>query len=287
MTTPGPRYPAKAPEAQAAPMGLIVSAAAPPANEGTRWMNGIAYEPEGCVEGAPTDPCTVGDEYHLTDAPPIVEWDPINLTLATKCSSVSSNEFDERQAAGRRNMLNDQERQLGAELWDGELAKVTPDIDRVNTWLADPESVSRLSTDAVGLVHGLACLDAYLTTNNGGQQGMIHATAQTFVHWASFRMLRWVGNRVLSPNGHIVVASPGYSGNSPEGRRDSQDVWAYATDMVTVRLGKLDVYDLKSTMDRAQNDMYVQAERPAMAEWQRCRHAGIQLALELCGDDYY
>jgi hypothetical protein len=286
MTIPGPRFPTKAPEAQVAESGLIISAASPPNGEGTRWLNGIDYEPEGCVTGEPTDPCTV-DEYLLTDQPPNVLWDPINLTLMTKCSSISSNEFEERQGRARRNLLNDQERQLGAELWDGDLAKLTPESERVNTWLADPESVSRLSVAAVGLVHGLACLDAYLTTNNGGQQGMIHATPQTFVHWASFRMLRWIGNRVLSPNGHLVVASPGYSGNSPEGLRASQNVWAYATDMVTVRLGEIKAYDLKDTIDRLNNDMYAIAERPAMAEWQRCRHAGIQLAVELCGDDYY
>lgn len=134
----------------------------------------------------------------------------------------------------------------------------------------------------VGLVHGLACLEQYLASNNGGQQGMIHATPQVVTHWASFRLLRREGNRILTFHDTIIVPSPGYSGNNPNGSIADDDVWAYATDMITVRLGEVQTFDLEDTVDRDNNTIQTIAQRRALADWQRCRHGGIRLAVDLC-----
>lgn len=266
--------PVPAPRAGAPRIGLIASGNSPQ-DEGDRWLNGITYKPEGCVEGTTLDPCDVG-EQDIPSSPNTVVWHPYELTLEADCSTFSGTEGWEERIT--RALAADEERQLGAELWDGALAQ-SQAPDSPNTWLANEPFDNLTESGAVGLVHGLACLDNYLLTHNGGQQGMIHCTGQTFVHWASFRLFRWVGNQALSPLDNIVVASPGYSGNSPLGVVGDDDVWAYATDMVQVRLGEV---EKNAVVDRRQNTVIAKAHRRAMAEWELCRHAGVQLAMSLC-----
>lgn len=282
-TAPGPLLRNVAPKAEAPEIGIIVSSDPQNPDETDRWLNGVTYLPEGCIEGQTHDPCDVGEQDD-SEGPESVAWHTYNLTLIDPCSNFSG-EWDQRQLRVERALIADEERQVGSELWDGTLAqaRIAVDSDYPNTWLTNEDTLDNLTeAGPVGLVHGLACLDNYLLTHNGGQQGMIHATGQAFVHWASFRMLRWVGNRVLSPLNNIVVASPGYSGNSPLGVKGDDDIWAYATDKVQVRLGKMKSYDVATAGDIRQNNYPAKAERPALAEWPRCRHAGVQLALSEC-----
>jgi hypothetical protein len=180
----------------------------------------------------------------------------------------------------------DTERQLGEELWTGNLAATAnlPDgTDWPNTWLADVGNVDILSEDGwVSPVHGLSCLEQYLAQTNGGQQGMIHATAQVASQWSFFNLVRDEGRRLVTVNDNIVVVSPGYTGSSPTGSVGDNDIWAYATDMVRVFVGEPKAYDLRETVDRVNNTIVSVAQRPALAEWQRCRHAGVRLALDSC-----
>lgn len=281
----GPRTPVNPPMAGAPRFGLLASASPAPRDEGARWTTGIAYEPEGCVEGATLDPCEPTN-ISASTKPGIVEWEPYILTVTEECSVFSSRE--ERAERVRRLLTMDTERQLGAELWDGGIGSTALLSDGStpwpNTWLANVADVDILSESGpVGLVHGLACLEQYLASNNGGQQGMIHATAQTLTHWASFSLLRREGNRILTFLDTVVVVSPGYSGNNPDGAIGDDNVWAYATDMVTVRLTPIDVpAEDEFTIDRENNTIGVTAARMALAEWERCRHAGVRLAMDLC-----
>lgn len=273
----------QAPRAKAPTQGLLASAASPEPQDlvDGHWKNGIAYQPRGCAQGQSIDVCDISTELGRTTNPNAVEWLPYGLIARYVCTTFSYRE--DREEIVRDLLIMDTERQIAAELWTGDLSNAS---GSPNTWLADSHNVVELTASAVGLVHGLACLDNYLLRHNGGQQGMIHCTGQVFDHWASFRLFRWVGNTVLSPLGNLVVASPGYPGTDPSGAIDDNNVWAYATDMVRVWLDdQIEVIDPIIGTNRQDNDIESTATRVGLAEWENCRHAGVQLAITLCGDE--
>lgn len=247
----------------------------------------MTYVPEGCGVGQTFSGCDniVDDNSTITDSslPGIVHWDPYFISVNERCSTFSVR-TDEMEGRVRRLLNNMQETILGAELWDGAQAQASGNS---NMWLANntsPNFVDLSGGTGVGYVRALACLEEYLADNNGGQQGVIHATTQVVTHWESFRLLRREGNNILTFQDTLVIPSPGYSGNDPSGTTGAGNVWAYATDVPRIFLGNVEVYvrPLQS-VDRYQNTVSVIAQRPALVEWQLCRHAGIQLDITPCG----
>lgn len=280
---------ATGPEVFAAPLatapryGLLASI--PPIT--TRLtVEGITYMPEGCVEGQTRNPCEPDDRV-IGDRPDNVEWRPYVISVFDQCSTFSG--FTEEEATARvMRLLNmDTERQLAHEFWTGDLAStaVDPNSDPwPNTWLANVADVDILSESGpVGFVHALACLEEYLAGTNGGQQGAIHATIQTISHWESFRLLRREGNRILTFQDNVVIQSPGYPGTSPDGTVGNNNIWAYATDMPRIYLGPIQgPWERKDQVDRDNNTVVMEVSRLGLVEWQRCRHAGVRLAMEVC-----
>lgn len=281
MTTPTGSTPVMAPMAGPPRFGIMASI--PMHNDYPRWSTGIKYMPEGCNNGQSFDIC---DPYDKEDRgmPEEVDWKPFAITVTETCSAFGMS-FEERQERVRRLIQSDTERQLGAELWDGAIAQQTPDSP--NTWLAkstEPEFVDLTGVSPAGYVRAIACLEQFLAENNGGQQGVIHATAQLVTVWESFRLLRREGNKILTFKDTLVIPSPGYSGNDPEGTTGSDNIWAYATDMPRWVVGDVQgPFDIEESMDRAENTIDVTASRLALIEWERCRHAGIQVLLSPCG----
>lgn len=283
------KIPVGAPPAAVPKFGLLASIPAETNSDG-RWMapdGVVAYSPEGCNEGRTLDPCSPADATNDTDNdhPDIVEWHPYILEVAERCSALGG--LDEGRARVTRLLQMDTERQLGLELWDGNVADAaTMPVSGdpwPNTWLADVANVDILTESGpVGLVHGLACLEQYLAENNGGQQGAIHATAQVVTHWESFRLLRREGNRVLTMQDTLVIASPGYTGTDPNGNIADNNVWAYATDLPRIFLGPIKAFDLQGSFNYTDNTGVFRAYRPALVEWARCRHAGVRLAVSRC-----
>lgn len=253
-----------------------------------RWFTPdsvISYKPEGCSEGATKDPCNPSNNT-AQSSPADVEWHAYILDWMEECSGFSGDEdFDEGRAVRGLNM--DTERQLGAEFWDGNLTQTaTMPVSGdpwPNTWLANVADVDILSeSGAVGFTHALACLEQYAAENNGGQQAAIHATVQTIVHWESFRLLRKEGGKILTFQDNLVIQSPGYSGTSPDGTIGDSNIWAYVTDVPRIFLGPVKTFPQEQTYNRDENTTTVYAARPALVEWQRCRHGGVRLAQDTC-----
>lgn len=277
-----PTQPVVAPLASPPRFGLLASSP-PVTDQGDRWKGGISYAPEGCNDGEVFGTCDYGTETSVLDGPATVSWYPYWLSVTTVCSTFSGVVEDAEVERTRRLLEQQTETLLGYELWAGNNAQI--ETDNPNTWLASPDAIDLTGLEPSGLVHGLACLEQYLAENNGGRQGMIHATAQVVTHWESYRLLRREGNRILTFKDTIVVPSPGYIGTSPTGTIGDEDVWAYATDAVRIWLGQPDTPNVKNQVDRRDNTAYVTIQRPALAEWERCRHAGIQLCVTPCGFD--
>lgn len=279
----GPRTPVSPLPAGAPMVGLLKSAVLA-GNDDGRWQNGLAYEPEGCVTGQTLDPCEPADIL-APEKPATVEWEPYVISVSEECSTFS--DITDRGARVRRLMSSMEESLIAHELWTGDLASgaFLPDgtTPWPNSWLSKFGDYDDLSeTGPVAHVHALACLQQYLADNNGGQQGMIHATSQTITHWESFRLLRREGNRILTMQDNIVVPSPGYPGTDHQGNIGDGNIWAFATDMVRVWLGPVQTFDRDDMIDRRNNTIVAVASRFALAEWQRCRHAGIQLDQQVC-----
>jgi hypothetical protein len=278
LANTGPRTRVEAPPATSPRYGLLASIPVTK-NVDPRWTTGISYKPEGCQEGQTFDICDP-DTRNDPTSPDVVEWDPYAISVADVCSTFSG--VDENNARVLRLLNADTERQLGAELWDGAVAQ-SGSLE--NNWLAvGSNSHGWTFTDLTGAspagyLESVSCLEQYLAENNSGQQGVIHATAQVVTAWESFRLVRKVGNEVLTFQDNLVIASPGYSGSGPDG----MGIWAYATDMPRIFLDAVQTFPAMDSIDRSDNTVTVVAQRIALVEWQKCRHAGIEIDIDPCG----
>lgn len=276
-------------------VGLIDSAVKPPAEEmaGGDWKMGIKYRPEGCATGQVffADCTPVNDDKIVSGAlPDTVEWIPYILSASFRCSTFGG-EWDELRAEIVRLMRGMTETLLGYEFWTGtKVSTTTRDIGDgngavplPNTWLADDAEVDVIGSGALEPFAALACLETYLLRRNGGQQGMIHASAGVVSQWDNSGALTRENGRIYTINRNIVVPSPGYPGTSPSGTLADGNVWAYATDLVRVWIDdRIDVSDLQGSVSYSGNIVEPVAQRVALAEWQRCRHGGVQIDVEAC-----
>lgn len=279
------RAPVMPPPAAPPRYGLLTSAA--PANDapGTRWVEGITYDPETGVSGYRTDVCDPGATDRAIAAPDgIVEWDPYVIGAGIRCTALAAPRQDWR-ARARRALDSQAEAQISAELWTGELAQ---EHGYPNRWLADVTSVDILTESGpVGLTHGLACLEQYLAECNGGQRGMIHATPQVATHWQGLDLLRREGKLLLTVLDTIVVPGSGYTGTDPDGNVGDGNVWAYATGMVTVRRDDQvdyagDPLANPEQVNRSTNLVELRAEQLALASWDGICHGGVRLDVTTC-----
>lgn len=269
------------PAAPPSPPTYGLSLAIEPIKSG-RWQGGIKYVPEGCTQGTTLSLYKV-QEKTPSNRPAEVVWIPYILSYYERCSTLSD-DFDEAAGRARRGLLVDTERQLAEEFWSGVISQseqwqgaVTP-----NTWLTNaPLTLTGTPTDAV---QALICLDAYLGHETTGEIGAIHAPIEVFDVWAAEDVIeKGPDGNWYTPIGNLVITSPGYSGDAPDDSGYPVGLWAYATDIPRVFLTDVRVPgEALQATDRLNNDMAVLAERIALAEWKRCRHAGIPIDVDTC-----
>lgn len=282
--------PVKAPLAVPPRHGLLVSLPTETLSQAL-GTEGITYVPEACNQaGGASDMCDPG-EFTYQVYPDAVEWRPYVLSVTEKCSTFSGT--SENEARVRRLMQVDTERQLGDELWNGTFASsaTMPDGNPYpNMWLANVASDDLTEPDtSKPPLNALTCLDEYLCDNNSGQPGVIHAPCDVLGYWKSLMVLEVEktenGWRYYSPLGNLVIPSPGYDGSSPSGQPASTaGTWAYATDTPRIFLGPIQVSEIPTSIDRANNTIEMVAQRAALAEWQLCRHAAVRTSIVPCGE---
>ena len=261
-------------------VGLLTAANEPETGD-MRWQAGFAYSPESTcdVPRIVADPCgiTDGDIDPYTE-PADVLWEPYIVHAAVTCTALGSVGRDD-EARARRRLAATEQRQIERELWRGDRAQAAGWDNRYLA-AATAEVVSGASS-GVSLAHGLACLEEYLADALDGRVGMIHATRQAVTHWAALDLIRREGNLLLTVHDtRVVPGSGGYDGSGP-GNVAAADgsVWAYATELVDVRLGEIDV---RPSFDYDLNDPVVVAQRIAVASWDGCAHGAVRLDLTTC-----
>ena len=278
----GPEAVVPAPPAAPPRVGLLVSARRP-TDDDTRWVNGFRYDPEHPGLGYITSVCDpTASDRDLDTNPGDVDWTPYVVGDGVKCSSFgfTSRDWD---AQARRAVEAITEYRLSRELWTGEQAQAE---SLPNRWLADVANVDIVTESGpVDAVQALACLEQYLADTIAGRRGMIHATWATVTWWMRFGLVRRDTGLLLSALDTIIVPGAGYDGSTPDGAPATNgDVWAYATDLVDVRLGPIEIIGgLNATgVNRTTNTVEIRAERAAAASWELAAHGGARIDLNVC-----
>lgn len=285
---------------QRPPRGATLLRSANPVTDGAeigdRWIAGLRYVPEPCgsgnivqaagycgsgFAGFPDD----GDDFPLGDE---VDYVPPYVAVVQECSVMGGpDELARIEERARRLLENCQTVGIARELWRGEIARDPngpgggDSTDLPNNYLANAASYDDLGDGAdFSLLDGLAALEEGLGGCSCGGAGMIHTTAQVVTYWNHLGVVeRQPDGRILTALGTLVVADPGYDGSGAGGASPAADggsSWAYATGMVDVRLGPVDVLADRGKI-RTQNDFLVYAFRPFAATFDPCCHLAAQL----------
>lgn len=274
--TPVPAPPARPPR-----FGLL-QAAVVDTDSTLRWEAGFTFNPESCTDGGVYDPCSPGV---LTPAEcrENIDTMPFGVWAGVKRSTAGL-DLSEARARARRSLEATQSWHIARELLLGEqaLASGWP-----NQRLTDPDS-DTITDGAVSPVDALACLEQYLGQCATGQQGMIHASRQVVTHWVKDYLVTRQGGQLVTALDTIVVADAGYDGSGPGATPvppADGAIWAYATGIVTVRLGPVEA--LPPEGDQAaytplSNDVAVFAQRLAGVAWDGCCHGAAQIDLDVC-----
>lgn len=291
----GPRAVVQAPRPAFPRMGLVASALGPPQNEDDRWLNGFAYAPENCAGAGAGEACNPDDvEKSVPTNLDEVAFIPFVVYAGDRCSPFELG----RDWPGRaRRLLEASEQyQIEAEFWSGAIAQnhnaglAGDDPDRwPNRYLADNSQADVLNVaptfGSMDATNALACLERALGECGQGQRGMIHATREVVTIWTARNLITREGNLLVSPNDNIVVPGTGYDGSGPDGQPGVDGrIWAYATDMVTVRRGPVLTLptDIREALDRSDNTVTYWAERLAAATFDGCCHAAIAIDAPAC-----
>lgn len=270
--------------------GLI--AAAPVVEDpDMRWAGGWEFQPEGCGIGGRDSIVCAGNTGVMDPerGPAIAVGDPVWIWAGDACSTFGTAERDWMGRA-RRQLAAIESFELASELWDGTIT-VADGLD--NRYLAGPGADSDTVTDGPSSpVTALACVEGALAVALHGAQGMIHVTNQLLTYLVGSQLVTRQGNLLVSPNGHIVVADAGYSGDGPGGGAATTAYqWIYGTPIIQVRLGPVelipgsldDARQLAAAMDRAVNDIVVLAGRVAGFQWSsECAHIAAQVNVGIC-----
>jgi hypothetical protein len=269
--------------------GLLAAAAA--VDDGERWEMGFTFTPEACgTSGRETfDRCQWTTNEMDPDRPPAaVTGDAFVVWAGERCSTIGYAARD-WQARARRQLEATRSYEVANELWTGDLLAADPDME--GRALTDARA-DVLTNGATSIVAALSCLDAGLTVCGRGRQGMIHVTPQVHAHAVAAQWSMLSGTTWMSPNGHIVVADAGYTGEGPADNVNAApgaSQWAYATSLIAVRLGEvrvtppaMDADGLPQTMTPATNSLFVLAMQPAAYQWDECCHLAAQIDLATC-----
>lgn len=288
------RAPVEAPQARPPRYGLL--AAAPTVDDPDLRVlaGGWKFQPEGCgLSGRDAVTCagSVSSAMDVAPGPDTVEGEAIWIWAGDECSTFGYQARD-WQGRARRQLAAVESFELAAELWDGTVT-TDADPDLPNRFLAMPAAESDTVTSGpTSVASALACLEQGLASTLRGQQGMVHVTPQVLTHLAAAQLVQQTGTVWTTPMGHVVVADAGYSGDGPGGvAGDANGQWAYATPMIQVRLGPVEVIPgsldgaqgLAAAMNRGVNDITVVAGRLAGFQWaNECAHLAAQVDVPVC-----
>lgn len=279
----------EAPAVQPPRYGLLASART--TEETSAAMGaGITWVPRMCgVSGRDAIDCfgsTASRALDVERPPDANESIPFAVWTAIECSAPWSQGLDFLGEV-REQLAATESYEVANELWTGDLAST--DAENDTFYLASTAS-DTLTNGGVAPIAALACLEQGLAQCAKGRRGMIHLTPQLLVQLMALRAVTQAGGLYLSPLGNIVVPDAGYDGSGPDGSAAGATQWAYATGMVSVRLGVVQTYPeslltdegLTIAMDIGDNTERAWAQRTALYQVDDCCHLAAEVDLPVC-----
>lgn len=266
--------------------GLLAVAARPDPG-GVEWEAGFGFNPESCDPAGlleiTCEATDVGDPKEAGDNPSPQTYTPAVIVAGHKCSTMSGDQGNTARA--RRHLATTESEALERLLWTGEATNSVLPVGRMH--LADSTATAVAAGAAIDFLHGLALVDHLLTVCAHNVQGMIHMAPYALAVFAEKNAVSLVNNRWLSPNGNLIVAGAGYTGQGPRANPSAAlpaaptfdaatppNQWIYGTSMVNVLLGEPETLD---DVDRAVNTRRVIGERTGAAFWDHCCQFAAQL----------
>lgn len=311
-----PLYPVAPPTYLPPLHGLLASAIPVTAEPQSRWLLGIAVEPEGWAEVHAIPGTWCGSDYEQVaglkpaESPPdTVAYYPFQLVTSYSCKIGRTG--DERRDKVRRFLDLGTGKAVEHELWTGAISDLSDTgnmrlaiagtgvggsltaADRAVVVNPGYDPATALSNAVpVSIAAGFQLLAQALADYGPGSKGMIHCTAEAGDAACNEAILVEDGRGGSSilrtrSRGDIVVVGSGYPGTGPGGDIPAEGfTWMHATSIVQVRLD--DIILLPATdaeaVNRKTNEWTVRAERAAAAYFDGVFQASVLVNLTT-GDD--
>lgn len=165
------------------------------------WQRGVEFSTSACIPGNLFPFCgTEGTDTKTSgSAPAVAEFESVVTYTAVNCSTLGKPNDDELRAYANQALAIQAEVQLGETMAFG----------TTNESLTDATTVGSGTTE----VEALAVLEDELADLLGNVQGTVHVSPGTLTFlFAEGAVIQNLNGTFQTPNGHVVVASPGYVG---------------------------------------------------------------------------
>lgn len=257
---------------------------------GDRWVDGFSFQPELNVDPDLLAACGGTSTAGATPDQPTVETVPWHAQVQDVCKSTFGYRGRDYVQRAVTALAAATPKAVEFEFWTGETAQAAgwPNLYLTNGTATD---VTPTPGTAVTLDEGVALLEQALADCGSGARGMIHCQP---LATPSTAIVRREGATLLTLRDTLVVPGVGYPGTGPTGTAPAAGkTWMYATGMVDVRLGPIQVYGrvgqgsggwvdvdnggqavgfdperfAPALLDRSTNTLTVPATRPVAAAW--------------------
>lgn len=199
-------------------------------------------------------------------AGPLVAWS------AYACATIGVPD-DERDARASARL----EAGLSAAI-AGEWASGTVGAGVSGSPLTLAENADMVTLTAGTVAAGFRAVDGVLTRRLGNVGGLIAVVPEVLDVIRSSNLVDRAGDQWVSPNGNLVVADGGFTGDVLTSAATASTSWIHGVDIPTILLGSaFTVSDAASTVDRGMNDRTVWAARPFIIEWDATVHVAVEV----------
>lgn len=140
------------------------------------------------------------------------------------------------------------------------------------------ENADMVTLTAGTVAAGFRAVDGVLTRRLGNVGGLIAVVPEVLDVIRSSNLVDRAGDQWVSPNGNLVVADGGFTGDVLTSAATASTSWIHGVDIPTILLGSaFTVSDAASTVDRGTNDRTVWAARPFIIEWDATVHVAVEV----------
>lgn len=215
-----------------------------------------------------------------------VTYEPFIIEVPYTCSSFGfqAAEYEKRAL---RQLMATMHKALENEFWTGSINPSNPSLvgstPNDDAHILNPGGAAAPVAVSPGVA--LMLLSQALANCGSGGRGMIHATPALVERWVNLPAVQCNDKLITTrARGDIIVNGSGYPGTGPEGQPTPgpNEVWAYATGMVNLRLGDPEVYpkEFSEAFDRGTNTVTYRGEIVASAVHDLC--CSFAMLVDLC-----